>query len=69
MHKTPTPVSGGLALLVSCFASVGVAMVVPGVLHDDLLSKELPILGLALGGLVICLVGLADDFGHLRGRH
>ena len=69
LHGAAVPVSGGLAIL---FASVGVlvlAAAVPGPLANALAAKASGLVGMLLGGLTICAVGVADDFHCLRGRH
>jgi len=68
-HESPTPVSGGLALLISVIIPVGGVMLFPGILGDYLVDHALPVLGLMLGGIVICAVGVADDFGNLPSRY
>ncbi|MGF1579455.1 MAG: glycosyltransferase family 4 protein [Gemmataceae bacterium] len=65
-HAKVTPVAGGIAVFLSLLAVVG------GMLcfrPDDLAACYFQIVGLLAGGLLICLVGVADDFGRLRGRH
>jgi UDP-GlcNAc:undecaprenyl-phosphate GlcNAc-1-phosphate transferase len=69
MHGRAVPVAGGLPILLSaCAGLAAVLWFLPP-------SPEWPsgghpnLIGLLIGSLVICLVGLADDFGYLRGRH
>ena len=68
MHGRAVPVAGGLPILLSaCIALAGVLWFFPPFENT---SGETPnLLGLLIGSVFICLVGLADDFGYLRGRH
>src|SRR5438132_13958022 len=68
LHGRPTPVAGGLAVLVSGSVVLGVAFLL-NPLHD-LIAAEVPcLLGLLVASLFLCAVGVLDDFGYLRGRH
>src|SRR5579872_1132524 len=69
MHGRAVPVAGGLPILISaCIALTAVLWYFPP--PADVPAGERPnLLGLLIGSVVICLVGLADDFGYLRGRH
>jgi UDP-GlcNAc:undecaprenyl-phosphate GlcNAc-1-phosphate transferase len=69
VHARPTPVAGGLVLLGAAGGAAAVAFLVPSPLGTAMDEQALPLLGLLLGAAVICLVGLADDRGLLRGRH
>ena len=70
IHKRPTPVSGGLAIVVAVLIPMILLLVVgTGVLPDVLVEHGPILLGLLLGGLIICSVGVVDDLGLLRGRH
>ncbi len=67
LHGRAIPVTGGLAILFALLGAVdfGLYRVDPAVLGFS--SQSL--LGLLLGGVLICAVGVADDCGSLRGRH
>src|SRR4051812_10278314 len=69
IHREPIPVTGGLAV----FAGVCLSLVALGAVSQslrDVLAPFSPLLwGLFLAALVLCIVGVADDFGYLRGRH
>ncbi|HKI37794.1 MAG TPA: MraY family glycosyltransferase [Gemmataceae bacterium] len=69
LHGGAVPVSGGLAILAASVGVLALAAVVPGPLADVLAAKATGLVGLLLGGLTICAVGVADDFHWLRGRH
>jgi UDP-GlcNAc:undecaprenyl-phosphate GlcNAc-1-phosphate transferase len=69
LHRCPIPVAGGPAI----FAAVTLALVAalpPAGAVDDLAPRFPPhLISLFFAALVICAVGVADDFGRLRGRH
>jgi UDP-GlcNAc:undecaprenyl-phosphate/decaprenyl-phosphate GlcNAc-1-phosphate transferase len=68
MHARAIPVAGGLPLLLSaCGALAVVLWFFPPPPSSPGLYPNL--LGLLLGSLFICLVGVIDDYGCLRGRH
>jgi UDP-GlcNAc:undecaprenyl-phosphate GlcNAc-1-phosphate transferase len=71
-HSQPTPVAGGLAILIAGTLAVAAALIVPGDLHDKLWAPAQTLwwlAGLLLAVLVISGLGLVDDCGYLRGRH
>ena len=68
MHGRAVPVAGGLPILLSaCVALAGVFGFFPS--FENTAGDAPNLLGLLAGAVVICLVGLADDYGYLRGRH
>jgi UDP-GlcNAc:undecaprenyl-phosphate GlcNAc-1-phosphate transferase len=69
VHGRPVPLGGGLAILASAAAAVAAALAVPGPVRDTLAAKGGLILGLGLAAVLICAVGVADDYGRLRGRY
>jgi UDP-GlcNAc:undecaprenyl-phosphate GlcNAc-1-phosphate transferase len=69
LHDQTIPVCGGLAVLAATVGVLGAAVALPGPLGAALAAKGPGLLGLLLGALVICAVGVADDFRCLRGRH
>lgn len=68
-HARATPVAGGLAVLLSCGSALAVALIAPTALQDDLAGQRTSLLGLLLAAVVICVVGLVDDYRGLRGLH
>ena len=48
---------------------LAVILGVPTVLQEELAAHGTELLGLLLGSVVICAVGVVDDFGRLRGRN
>jgi UDP-GlcNAc:undecaprenyl-phosphate GlcNAc-1-phosphate transferase len=65
LHGRMIPVAGGPALLSAVILSVLVTSVIdPG--QGSLKPWQS---GLAVAGVIICLVGVADDYRLLRGRH
>src|SRR6266852_5412043 len=70
IHKKPTAVAGGLAILVSCITVIGALFLAPdNPVTDSLRSNWPTMLSLLLGALVISALGMADDLGRLRGRY
>ncbi len=69
MHARAVPLGGGLAIFAAVTAALCFAVLfVPGV--SEMLARQARTLtGLLLAGSLICLLGIADDFGRLRGRH
>ncbi len=63
------PLIGGLALFLASLAALGLAAALPGPLQQALAVKCTGLLGLFLGAVVICVVGVADDLHFLRVRH
>jgi len=60
VHRDPVPTLGGLAMLAGLLAALGVAVVIGGPFEALFTSTSEP-LALLVGGLVIVLVGIADD--------
>ena len=62
VHRVPVPYLGGVAIFAGLIAGLAaVAVVHPGVLAGNGLS----LVGIALGGLCILALGVADDLGRL----
>jgi UDP-GlcNAc:undecaprenyl-phosphate GlcNAc-1-phosphate transferase len=68
MHAQATPVAGGIALLASATLVLAALLSVPGV-AALFLPCATAMRGLLLGAVLICAVGVTDDFRGLRGRH
>ncbi len=68
-HRQPIPRAGGLAVLASTVLVLLIALVVPNPLGDVLAEKGIGLFGLLLASIIIAAVGVADDYGCLRGRH
>ncbi len=69
MHPVPIPVAGGIAIFLTCFVVLAVALVVSVTLRELFEPALTPMLGLLLGAVVICVIGILDDRHQLRGRH
>ena len=70
MHSRATPVAGGIALLTStCLAFACMVLIAPDWIQTQVAENMMPYVGLLLSALVICGVGVLDDYGMLRGRH
>lgn len=62
IHSTPTPRTGGLAVLVGFLLAVGAAMVlVPGLSPGD----KTTLFGLSTAAVLVALIGLLDDRGTI----
>jgi UDP-GlcNAc:undecaprenyl-phosphate GlcNAc-1-phosphate transferase len=68
-HNGPIPRAGGLAILAATILTVGAAFLFPNPYSEFLYEQQHSLLGLLLAALVIAVVGVADDYGMLRGRH
>jgi UDP-GlcNAc:undecaprenyl-phosphate GlcNAc-1-phosphate transferase len=68
IHGRTTPLGGGVAVLISTFAAICLAMFVPGILPVDSERDPKSLIGLGLAAVVLCLVGLIDDARSLRAR-
>jgi UDP-GlcNAc:undecaprenyl-phosphate GlcNAc-1-phosphate transferase len=69
IHGQATPVAGGLVILVAGTVAVLVASSLPHSYQDQLRERKAGLWGLLAAALVLCGVGLADDFRRLRVRH
>jgi UDP-GlcNAc:undecaprenyl-phosphate GlcNAc-1-phosphate transferase len=69
IHGRPIPVAGGVAIVVASVTAVGLALLSDNPLRPYLADQADGLTGLLLGALVICAVGVADDYHCLRGRH
>jgi UDP-GlcNAc:undecaprenyl-phosphate/decaprenyl-phosphate GlcNAc-1-phosphate transferase len=69
LHTRPTPLAGGLALIFAVSIPLGLALLLGRPLLSDNGMQLRDLGALLAGAVVICLVGVADDFGCLRGRH
>jgi UDP-GlcNAc:undecaprenyl-phosphate GlcNAc-1-phosphate transferase len=70
IHRAPVPLAGGIAVFFAASAAVlAVCIVAGGRLGEQLAAQQSSLIGLVLAASFICLVGVADDGGKLRGRH
>jgi UDP-GlcNAc:undecaprenyl-phosphate GlcNAc-1-phosphate transferase len=69
MHARPIPLAGGLAVLMSVCSTLGIALLLSGDLSESLHMEGFRLFGLLLAAVTICAIGVADDYGRLRGRH
>ena len=69
VHGRAVPLGGGLAILASSAAAVVAALCVPGPVRDGMAARWPLVLGVALAAVLICAVGVADDYRVLRGRY
>lgn len=65
IHATPTPRTGGLAVLIGFLLAVGWGMLfVPGLSADE----KSTVLRLLIAGIIVALIGLLDDTGRIPTR-
>jgi UDP-GlcNAc:undecaprenyl-phosphate GlcNAc-1-phosphate transferase len=69
LQREAIPVAGGLAILVSSVLTLGIGLLCSPLLWKVLSDKAWSLLGLLVGAVLICAVGVADDFLKLRARH
>src|SRR4051794_164618 len=69
IHDQAVPVTGGLAVFTSVWLAIAVAMVLPHPYRDAMQDEANFLLGLFLGSSLLVAIGIADDFGCLRGWH
>ncbi len=69
MHGRIVPVAGGLPILLATTVALALLLTFSPFLWDKCQPQIGQLLGLLIAAVVICAVGLADDFGYLRGRH
>jgi UDP-GlcNAc:undecaprenyl-phosphate GlcNAc-1-phosphate transferase len=69
LHSRAIPLGGGLAVLCASAGALVIAAALWG-LPPELDGKEhTHLYGLLLASVILCVAGLADDVGWLRGRH
>ena len=68
-HARPIPVAGGVAILISGVVALAIVLCLPHPFSEQLNVYSFSLVGLLIAALVICTVGIADDYGLLRGRH
>jgi UDP-GlcNAc:undecaprenyl-phosphate/decaprenyl-phosphate GlcNAc-1-phosphate transferase len=69
LHSQPIAVSGGVPILLAVIIGVAVGAYVWPMAINPGGTQMWMLLGLLLGSCLICVVGIADDCGRLRGRH
>ncbi len=69
IHARPTPLGGGIAVLASSCLSLATAFLAAEWVRPSLDGEGRGLLGLLLAVFIICIVGVLDDYGLLRGRH
>lgn len=69
LHRQPIPVVGGVAMFLASTISLLAILFMPFSLREPMIQQGRGLIGLLVAAVVICGVGLADDFRALRGRH
>src|SRR5579871_5649928 len=62
IHGQAIPLCGGIAILLAVSSLIAGAFLVPGPLADVCETQAMPLLGLFFAAIIICGVGIADDF-------
>ncbi len=68
LQARSVPLGGGLVLFLSFVVGIVALLVIPHEYRNVMLGQWKFLAGLSAAGLVICAVGLLDDFYGLRGR-
>jgi UDP-GlcNAc:undecaprenyl-phosphate GlcNAc-1-phosphate transferase len=69
LHDQDIPMAGGVAIFLAATISLALALALSPSFQAMYQLESPFILGLLLACLLICAVGIADDYGWLRGRH
>ncbi len=69
IHARPIPIAGGVAVLLTAGLVLAVTFALPGPWRDAVGDRWLTVAGLAAAAAIIAVVGVADDYCGLRGRH
>jgi UDP-GlcNAc:undecaprenyl-phosphate GlcNAc-1-phosphate transferase len=69
LHPTPTPVAGGPIILLGCTMAIIFGWLMEGTTGDILPQHLSHHIYLFIAALMICALGVLDDFGRLRGRY
>jgi UDP-GlcNAc:undecaprenyl-phosphate GlcNAc-1-phosphate transferase len=68
IHGGATPMTGGLAVCLSCFGALAVVFLTSDSFRACCLAEHSALSGLLLGAIALCAIGVADDSGWLRVR-
>ncbi|HWB01146.1 MAG TPA: MraY family glycosyltransferase [Pirellulales bacterium] len=68
IHARATPLGGGVAVLLALCATIAITSFAPSVWGEVVRQQIGELRGLALAVLVLCVVGVVDDFQALRAR-
>ncbi len=69
LHGRAVPLAGGIGIFLATCATLGLWLGLSLLGWTQLNTAPHFVLGLLLASVIICLVGVADDYGYLRGRH
>ena len=67
IHKVPVPRLGGVAIFISILSTISLLVAIAGRLPRDARGVE-GIIGMAVGGTLVFVLGLVDDLESLRAR-
>lgn len=68
VHQRPIPRLGGLAVMVAFAVAVAICAALVKALESQLWDRPGQVVGIAVGGLVMCLLGAADDIRGLGAK-
>lgn len=69
IHTRPIPVAGGVAMLLASAVVLAITFSLVQPLRDAISDRWMTFAGLAAAAVVVAVVGIADDYHGLRGRH
>src|SRR5437764_1189184 len=69
IHARPIPIAGGVAVLLTAVVVLAVTFSLGGPWREAVGDRWMTIVGLAAAACIIAVVGVADDYVGLRGRH
>jgi UDP-GlcNAc:undecaprenyl-phosphate GlcNAc-1-phosphate transferase len=69
MHARPIPMAGGVAVLLTAAVVLCCTFALGGPWRDAIGGYERRYLGLAVGAIIIAVVGVIDDYRGMRGMH
>ncbi len=69
VQSRPIALGGGIAILASAILGAAATAIIPGLPREQVAALWPRAFGLGLAALVICGVGVADDYHLIRGRH
>ncbi len=69
IHAKTTPVAGGLAILAASIISLLLSLLLSDFTRQNITNDWAFLVSLLVASVAICLLGVLDDYGKLRGRY
>lgn len=69
LHPKITPLGGGISVVLSSILAVMVAPAFSPAIADAFVQNKQFLIGVGIASILICALGVVDDFGLLRGRY